>query len=52
MATAESLARASLVAYGEEEGDDDDARSSDEELVVPRKRTRVQKTEDGELYSK
>ena len=45
----------SLVAYGEdeeEEEEDSGARSSDEDLLVPRKRVRVQKTEEGELCSK
>ena len=51
MATAaEATATASLVAYDEEEEDeeDDGTRSSDEELLVPRKRTRVEKTQEGE----
>ena len=51
MATAtEATVTASLVAYDEEEEDeeDDGTRSSDEELLVPRKRTRVEKTQEGE----
>ena len=46
----------SLVDYGdddeEEEEDDGGARSSDDDLLVPRKRVRVQKTEEGVWYSK
>ena len=42
----------SLVAYGEEEEEEEEAaRSSDDDLLVPVKRVRVQKTEDGERYS-
>ena len=37
-----------LVDYGDEEEEEDSgARSSDDDLLVPRKRVRVQKTEDG-----
>ena len=41
--------RLSLVDYGDEEDEEDEsgARSSDDDLIVPRKRVRVQKTEEG-----
>ena len=39
----------SLVAYGEDEEEEEDgARSSDDDLVVPRKRARMERTEEGE----
>lgn len=41
----------SLVAYGDDEEEDEGARSSDDDLLVPRKRARVQKTEEGERCS-
>ena len=48
---AEDAPSRSLVAYEdeeeEEEEEDGGARSSDDELLVPRKRVRVQKTEEG-----
>ena len=45
---AENAPSRSLVAYeDEEEEEDGGARSSDDELLVPRKRVRVQKTEEG-----
>ena len=50
MARRDALSRSSLslVAYGEDEEEDDEgARSSDDDLLVPRKRARVQKTEEG-----
>lgn len=39
----------SLVDYGDEDDEEEDsgARSSDDDLLVPRKRVRVQKTEEG-----
>lgn len=46
MAQESSAPSISLVDYGEDEEEEDGAHSSDEELLVPRKRVRVQKTEE------
>lgn len=45
---AEAVPR-SLVDYGDDEEEEEDggARSSDDDLLVPRKRVRVQSTEEG-----
>ena len=46
MAQRDARPSLSLVAYGEDE-EDEGTRSSDDDMLVPRKRARVQKAEEG-----
>ena len=39
-----------LVDYEEEEEEEEEERSSDEEYIVPKKRVRVQKTDEGKCF--